>query len=604
MYFTSVRFPLAVIVFTGAVLSDINSARSATAAATVGQAVTFSVTEDGTPPFTYQWYRDGTAIAGATAASYQISRVGMADAGTYCAFIANTAGSTTSDNAVLMVTAAAPSFTTRPANQTVTTAQGATFSVAAGVNPASIYQWQRLPAGSATWENLVEGGSYHGVNTATLTVGATTAAMAGDQFRCLITNSAGSVTSTAVALTVSGGGTALIHYPGSITEDTSGNFYVADASGNTIEKITPAGAVSTLAGSSSLAGSLDGTGSNARFDQPSGVAVDGGGNLYVADTGNATIRKITPDGVVSTLAGSAARGNQDGVGSAASFEAPTGIAVDSAGNLYVADAFNATIRKITSSGAVSTLAGTAGTRGDADGPGSSAQFNYPSGVAVDASGNVYVADTYNDIIRKIDPTGMVTTLAGSAGISGGNDGTGSDALFNQPSGVAVDASGNVGVADTGNATIRRITPGGAVITLAGTAGVAGLGNSAGGVVLFNQPHGLVADGAGNLFVADTGNAAIRKIAPDGTVTILALTAAPAGTTKAQTPTSNPTTPVSGTAADTASGGGGGGGAIDFWFVLMLTFLAATRWAGACGKAVMEKREGEKLGNRETSANQV
>ena len=580
MDFTSVRFPLAVIVFTGAVLSGINSARSATAAATVGQAVTFSVTEDGTPPFTYQWYRDGTPIAGATAASYQISRVGMADAGTYCAFLANPAGSTTSDNAVLTVTAAstatAPSFTTRPANQTVTTAQGATFSVAAGVNPASIYQWQRLPAGSATWENLIEGGSYHGVNTATLTVGATTAAMAGDQFRCLITNSAGSVTVTTAALTVSGGGTALIHYPASITKDTSGNFYVADASGNTIEKITAAGAVSTLAGLTGLAGSQDGTGSNARFNQPRGVAVDGGGNLYVTDTGNATIRKITPDGVVSTLAGSAARGNQDGVGSAASFEAPTGIAVDSAGNLYVADAFNATIRKITSAGSVSTLAGTAGTRGDADGPGSSAQFNYPSGVAVDASGNVYVADTYNDIIRKIDPTGMVTTLAGSAGISGGTDGTDSDALFNQPCGVAVDASGNVGVADTGNATIRRITPGGAVITLAGTAGVAGLGNSAGGVVLFNQPHGLVADGAGNLFVADTGNAAIRKIAPDGTVTILALTAAPAGTTKAQTPTSNPTTPVSGTAAGTASGGGGGGGAIDFWFVLMLTLLAATR----------------------------
>jgi streptogramin lyase len=400
--------------------------------------------------------------------------------------------------------------------------------------------------------------------------------MAGDQFRCLITNSAGSVTVTAAALTVSGGGTALIQYPASITEDTSGNFYVADASGNIIEKITPAGAVSTLAGLTGLAGSQDGTGSNARFNQPRGVAVDGGGNLYVTDTGNATIRKITPDGVVSTLAGSAARGNQDGVGSAASFEAPTGIAVDSAGNLYVADAFNATIRKITSAGSASTLAGTAGTRGDADGPGSSAQFNYPSGVAVDASGNVYVADTYNDIIRKIDPTGMVTTLAGSAGISGGNDGTGSDALFNQPCGVAVDASGNVGVADTGNATIRRITPGGAVITLAGTAGVAGLGNSAGGVVLFNQPHGLVADGAGNLFVADTGNAAIRKIAADGTVTTLALTAAPARTTKAQTPTSNSTTPVSGTAAGTSSGGGGGGGAIDFWFVLMLTLLAATR----------------------------
>ena len=282
-----------------------------------------------------------------------------------------------------------------------------------------------------------------------------------------------------------------------------------------------------------------------------------GGNLISApaatDTGNATIRKITPDGTVSTLAGSAARGNQDGVGSAASFKAPTGIAVDSAGNLYVADAFNATIRKITSTGSVSTLAGTAGSRGDADGAGSVAQFNYPSGVAVDASGNIYVADTYNDTIRKIDPTGMVTTVAGSAGISGGTDGTGIYALFNQPCGVAVDALGNVGVADTGNATIRKIAPNGTVSTLAGMAGIAGLGTSAGGVVLFNQPHGLVADGAGNVFVADTGNAAIRKIAPDGTVTTLALSAAPTGTTTAQTPSPAPTTPVSSPATGTASG---------------------------------------------------
>jgi len=148
------------------------------------------------------------------------------------------------------------------------------------------------------------------VNTATLTVGTIAAAMAGDQFRCLVSNSSGSATSANVALSVSGGGSGLIQYPASIAEDTSGNLYVADASGNTVEKITPAGAVSTLAGLTGLAGSQDGAGSNARFNQPSGVAVDASGSLYVADTGNATIRKITPDGMVSTLAGSAARGNQ------------------------------------------------------------------------------------------------------------------------------------------------------------------------------------------------------------------------------------------------------------------------------------------------------
>jgi sugar lactone lactonase YvrE len=415
--------------------------------------------------------------------------------------------------------------------------------------------------------------------------------MTGDQFRCLITNSTGSSTSTAVALTVAGGGTALIQFPASIAVDTSGTFYVADASGNTIQKITPAGVVSTLAGLTDVAGSQDGTGSNARFNQPGGLAVDGSGNVYVTDTGNATIRKITPGGVVSTLAGSATRGNQDGIGSAASFKAPSGIAVDSAGNLYVADTFNATIRKITSSGSVSTLAGTAGSRGEADGTGSAAQFNNPSGVAVDAAGNVYVADAYNQTIRKITPSGMVTTLAGSAGISGGNDGTGIYALFNQPGGVAVDASGNVCIADTGNATIRKITPGGVVITVAGVPGIAGLADSASGVALFNQPHGLVADGAGNLYVADTGNAAIRKIAPDGAVTTLALTAAPAETTIAQPPSSNPTPPASGTATGAASaggsgGGGGGGGDMESWFVLMLTLLAAARWARRDAKIIL------------------
>jgi sugar lactone lactonase YvrE len=253
--------------------------------------------------------------------------------------------------------------------------------------------------------------------------------------------------------------------------------------------------------------------------------------------------------------------------------------VDSAGTVYVADTFNATIRKIASSGSVSTLAGSAGSRGDADGTGSAAQFNNPSGVAVDAAGNLYVADTYNETIRKVTPTGMVTTLAGSAGISGGNDGTGIYALFNQPDGVAVDASGNICVADTGNAIIRKITPGGVVITVAGLPGIAGMGDSASGVAIFNQPHGLVADGAGNIQVADAGNAAIRKIAPDGAVTTLALTAAPAETTTAQTRANSPTTAAFGTATDTASGGGSGG-AMESWFALMLTLLAAMRWAGA------------------------
>jgi sugar lactone lactonase YvrE len=545
--------------------------------AIAGSAVAFTVAVSGSPTPSIQWQKSGVNIAGGTGTSYSIASVAASDAGSYMAIATNSAGSATSSSATLTVSAPLPSaasFTTQPTPQTVSISQRATFTVAGGGNPAPTYQWQRLPAGATTWENLSEGGSYHGVTTNTLTVDTATAAMAGDQFRCLIANSLGNSTSSAVVLTVSGSGSVLLQYPASIAEDSSGNFYVADASSNTIQKITPAGSVRTLAGTAGMAGSQDGTGASALFNQPSGVAVDGGGNVYVADTGNATIRKITPTGAVTTLAGSpVSRGSHDGTGSSAQFNQPTGLAVDSAGSLYVADSFNATIRKVAADGTVSTLAGTAGGRGDADGTGAAAQFNNPNGVALDTAGNLYVADTYNDTIREITPAGVVTTLAGSAGLSGSADLTRSNALFNQPYDVAVDTAGNIYVTDTGNATIRRVAPGGAVTTLAGLANIAGMGDSASGVALFNQPRGLVVDSAGNLFVADTGNAAIRKVTADGTVTTMALQAA-AGATPP--PPSGGTPPPSPGPMSGGGNGGGGGGAMETWFVALLALLGAAR----------------------------
>ena len=373
---------------------------------------------------------------------------------------------------------------------------------------------------------------------------------------------------------MTGGAAALFQYPASIAMDGAGNLYVADAASNTIKKITTAGVVSILAGSAGQAGSQDGTGATARFNQPSGVTSDAAGNLYVSDTGNALIRKVTPAGVVTTVAGSAtARGNADGAGSAATFGSPSGIAIDSAGNLYVADSFNATIRKIDSAGMVSTLAGSAGNRGSANGTGSAAWFNYPNGVAVDAAGNVYVADTFNSTIRKITPDGVVTTLAGLAGVSGAEDGTGLRAVFYQPYGLDVDAAGNVYVADTGNNTIRRITPAGVVTTLAGVPGIAGLANGTGSG-LFNQPRSLVVD-AGNIYVADTGNATIRVITPAGGVSSLTMTAAPAPDT---TPPPVVTPPVTNPPAADVPHSSGGGGAIQPWFVALLALLGvARRW---------------------------
>jgi sugar lactone lactonase YvrE len=329
------------------------------------------------------------------------------------------------------------------------------------------------------------------------------------------------------------GSDARFNRPTGIALDRTGTLYVADSANHTIRNVTSAGVVNTFAGSAGSAGSTDGTGSDARFHEPRGIAIDSAGNLYVADLFNDTIRKITAAGVVSTLAGSAKddHGSNDGTGSDARFHAPRGVAVDSAGNLYVADSVNSTIRKVTSAGVVSTLAGLAGSDGTNDGIGSAAQFNFPRGVAVDSARNVYVADTYNHTIRKITPARVVSTLAGLGGTPGTNDGPGGSARFNLPYGLAVDSAGDLYVGDTDNHTIRKVTSAGVVSTLAGLAGLGGSADGTGGEARFESPNGLAVDSAGNLYVADTDNYTIRKIMPFGAhwvVTTIAGSASDAG----------------------------------------------------------------------------
>jgi D-alanyl-D-alanine dipeptidase len=308
-----------------------------------------------------------------------------------------------------------------------------------------------------------------------------------------------------------------------LATDAAGNVYVADGGNSTIRKITPAGVVTTLAGTAGVRGFSDGTGAAARFIAPSGIATDTAGNVYVSDASYSnTIRRITPPGVVTTLAGTAgAAGSADGTGAAARFNGPCGVATDTGGNVYVADYFNSTIRKITPAGVVTTLAGTAGAVGSADGTGAAASFNGPCGVATDTTGNVYVADSFNNTIRKITPAGVVTTLAGTAGTVGSADGTGAAARLYYPTGVATDAIGNVYVADSKNSTIRKITPAGVVTTLAGTAGAAGFADGVGAAASFRIPFGVATDTAGNVYVADYFNSTIRKITPAGVVTTLA-----------------------------------------------------------------------------------
>jgi NHL repeat len=302
--------------------------------------------------------------------------------------------------------------------------------------------------------------------------------------------------------------------PFGVAVDAAGNVYTADTFNYTIRKISPAGVVSTLAGLPGSKGSDDGTGSAARFFDPYGITVGPDNNIYVADLDNHTIRKVTPAGVVTTLAGEAlSQGSADGTGNAARFMYPASVAADNGGNIYVADGNNCTIRKITPAGVVTTLAGTAGSCGNADGNGSAARFNFPRGVAVDGAGNVYVADTFNETIRKISPSGDVITFAGLAGSIGSADGTGSAARFHQPWGLTSDTAGNLYVADAANSTIRKVTPAGVVTTLAGLVGSQGSADGAGSAARFNFTIGLSVDTSGHLFAADGGNHTIRVGTP-------------------------------------------------------------------------------------------
>ncbi len=359
------------------------------------------------------------------------------------------------------------------------------------------------------WHTYSSAGTYSTQCTVTDSAGATASGST------LVSITSGSVTPVTVTTlagsgaqgSVDGTGTgATFAGPIKVAMDSAGNVYVADLGNNKIREITPVGVVTTLAGSG-LQGSSDGTGAAATFHFPGDVAVDSAGNVYVADTYSNKIRRITA-GVVTTLAGSGAPGSADGTGTAATFSTPYGVATDSSDNIYVADTYSHKIRKITPGGVVTTLAGS-GVQGSADGTGTAATFDYPYGLVTDSSDNTYVADTYSHKIRKITPAGVVTTLAGS-GAPGSADGTGTSATFNFPNGVAADSSGNIYVADTSSNKIRKITPGGVVTTLAGS-GVQGSADGAGATASFNEPSGVGVDSSGNVYVADYVNNKIRKI---------------------------------------------------------------------------------------------
>lgn len=360
--------------------------------------------------------------------------------------------------------------------------------------------------------------------------------------------------------------------PKGITSDKAGNLYIVDTPNHTIRKMTPKGVVTTIAGKAGFEGHADGMGSEARFKFPTGIAIDKAENLYITDSANFTIRKMTPDGYVSTIAGSPeVTGRIDGQGSAARFRRPTGIVVNSAGELFVADSFNLCIRKISPTGFVTTFAGKMGESGFADGVGTVARFKIIRGIAIDRNDALYVADKENNAIRHVTRHGIVSTLnlippkvnnvsnevddqyvpetisidkIGNLYMSAGRviqkidregrvsdfagqnhwggryeDGLGTLATFSNVGNGTFDANGNMYVTD--DMFVRKISPKGKVTTIAGQRPQIGTTDGVGAAARFNWPVALAVDKEGNILVSDRGNGLIRKIDSFGRVTTVA-----------------------------------------------------------------------------------
>jgi kumamolisin len=388
------------------------------------------------------------------------------------------------------------------------------------------YQWQEMPIGSMVWSNLADDGTFSGSATATLSIAPASEAMSGDQFQCLVTTGGNTITvppattliveepvtvaklagQTGVNGLQNGGpNTAQFNFPGGVAVDGSGNVYVADYDNNQIREVAPNGVVSTPYGAlAGTAGYRNDPGNSALFNLPNAVAISPAGNIYVADSGNNVIRKIS-GGLVTTLAGG--------------FNSPEGVAVDADENVYVADSGNNVIKKVTPARVVTIIAGRLAKTGFADGAAAVAEFNFPNSVAVDSLGNVFVADIGNSVVREV-AGGQVTTIAGQPQTNGYLDATGTNALFDAPFGVAADNAGNVYVADSqnssetssfqGNCLLRRISPAGVVSTLAGNPFIAGSVNGSGTVAEFDDLQAVAQSASGEFFMADSVNQTIRS----------------------------------------------------------------------------------------------
>ena len=303
------------------------------------------------------------------------------------------------------------------------------------------------------------------------------------------------------------GATAEFNLPIDIVPDLQGNLFIAEQGSNVIRKLSFSGVVSTYAGDGK-AGYKDGAAADAEFNNPEGLTIDNAGNLYVSDAQNNVIRKITPAGIVSTYAGTGASGYVDGLSSLAQFNGPIDVCADDSGYIYVSDFTNQYIRKISFDGIVSTIAGD-GYFGFADGIGAAAQFNNPVSIKIDKEGNLIVADQSNSSIRKVTPAGVVTTIAGS-GIGGYQDGDAMNAQFRFPAGIGIDEFNNIYIGEYGR--IRKLSPDGTVSTVAGSGNFGLLdGDTKTANFYFTDFCGVGISSSGIIYVADRNNYVIRKI---------------------------------------------------------------------------------------------
>ncbi|MDR1010630.1 MAG: carboxypeptidase regulatory-like domain-containing protein [Opitutaceae bacterium] len=504
---------------------------------------TLTVAAEGTITLVYQWYKDNVAIPDATEPAYAITNAGSAASGTYKVVVTNAAGSATSANAEVIVSElpVPPVMEENPVTaQNAIAGQSVSFSVSASGSPAPAYRWQRLVG--ATWTDIAtDDPAYTGADTDTLTLLNPTTAMNGYQYRCIADNGLAAVESTPVTLSVTA---AVLDLPRAVVADAAGILYIADAGSHSIWQLFPSGTIQLLAGGTGAAGLVDDDGILARFDSPSALAVRSG-TLYVADTGNNAIRALNAAGLASTI-----------VPGDAGLSGPEGIAVTAGGMIYIADTGNQVIRARISDGTLVTIAGVSGSAGATDGP--PALFNHPAGLALGDDGTLYVADTGNGAIRIITlPDGAVTTLTASLIAPGGLvvSGTGADLA--------------VYVTDAGDSTLREVDATGAVTLLAGGADDS-LKDGTGEAAWFAHPEGLSHGAGSTLYIADTGNAVVRKVTFDesGNAVVTTLKT----TVKAPAPP-----PVDVGPFDPGSDKpGGGGGAPSHWFLAALAALALVR----------------------------